>query len=108
APALVVDADRQRRLAQLLDLVGQGQELLHVLEIAGKQDHAARGRVAEAPAVVVGPGPAGPGQHPPPEGRAYLSDSMVTGANAMPRSSERDRWAFETFLFRRSSFSSSV
>src|SRR2546428_12182690 len=41
SPALVVDADRQRRLAQPLDVLGERAQLLWILVVARKQDHGA-------------------------------------------------------------------
>src|SRR5258706_11153333 len=88
AAALVVDADRQRGLAQAPDLVRQRAELLAALEVAREQDHSARGGMGEALAVVVGERRADAIDHRRPGRPPYFSHSRVTGANAPPFSAE--------------------
>src|SRR6266513_5559141 len=96
APAFVIDADRQRRLAQPLDVLGERAQLIRILVIARKQDHGAHRRVPQALALVVGHGAPLDIEHHRPERTLYFSHSRITVARATPRSSERETCAFDT------------
>src|SRR5712664_86552 len=98
SPAFVVDADRQRRLAQALDVLGERAQLLRILVIARKQDHGADRRMPQALAFVVGHGAALDIEHHRPGRTLYFSHSRITVANAMPRSSDNETWACRIFL----------
>src|SRR5256885_1881696 len=54
SPALVVDAGRQRRLAQAFQVLAQGEQLLRILIVPGKQNPPACRWMPEALAVLVG------------------------------------------------------
>src|SRR6266513_473417 len=108
APAFVVDADRQRRLAQPLDVLGERAQLLRIFVIARKQDHGADRRMPQALAFAVGHGAALDIEHHRTEQTLYFSHSRITVARATPRSSDKETWEYRIFLFRRRPSSSFV
>src|SRR4051812_4937327 len=101
APAFMIHADRQRRLAQPLDLLAQRRQLLGRFVVAAEKDHAARGRVREAPPVVIGQRQPYYVDHRRAGRQPYFSHSRITVAKATPLSSERDRWEEVTPLLSR-------
>lgn len=103
---LVVHADRQFRLAQPRDLVGERGQLLGILVVVRKEDHAAGRRMAQAPAVILGQCWPDGVEHHRTQRNLQSSHSRMTVAEAISRSSLSERWLFRIFFFRRRFFSS--
>ena len=93
APALVIDAHRQRRLAQPLDVRGERGELFRVFVVASEENHRPRCRVANALPVLVGQHRAEDVNHQGPGLQPYFAHSRMTVAKATPRSSDSETCA---------------
>ena len=93
APAFVVHANWQRRLALPLDIRGELRELLGIFVVAREQDHRARRRVTHAAAIFVDERGAEHVHHHRPRRQPYFSHSRMTVAKATPFSSESETCA---------------